>query len=170
MGVCEIGTRPTNVQQVPANTEVEVGKIYGADIYGEVWSCLPSGVFEEKMAEQWWKKIQEKGDIPLYVKVEARVIDYDFGKIMVTYKYQVNITVFARKQSPGSPIHLVIAAIAALIFAVGWLIDRVDEWRYNTWYYETYGKPPEKGKEGLLAGLGALLLLIIILYALSKRR
>ena len=89
---------------------------------------------------------------------------------MVTYKYQVNITVFARKQSPGSPIHLTIAAIAALIFAIGWLIDRVDNWRYNTWYYETYGKPPEKDKEGLLADIGTLLLLIIILYILSKRR
>ena len=36
MAVYEIGTRPTNVQPVPADTEVEIGRIYGADIYGEV--------------------------------------------------------------------------------------------------------------------------------------
>lgn len=169
MAVYEIGTRPTNVQVVSADTEVEQGRIYGADIYGEVWSYLPSGTFEEKMAQEWWKKIQEKGDQPIYVRVEARVIDYDFGKVMVTYKYATNITVFARKQSSGTPIHLIIAAIAALIFAVGWLIDKVDEWRYNTWYYETYGVPP-KPPEDTLKGLGLLLLLIIILYILSKRR
>ena len=170
MSVYEIGTRPTNVQIVPPNTEVEQGRIYGADIYGEVWSYLPSGTFEEKMAQEWWKKIQEKGDQPIYVRVEARVIDYDFGKVMVTYKYATNITVFARKGEDAINIVQLLVAIAALIFSVGWLIDRVDEWRYNTWYYETYGRPPEKGKEGLLAGLGTLLLLIIILYILSKRR
>ena len=167
MVVYEIGVRPTNVQQVPADTEVEIGKIYGVDIYGEVWSYLPPGTFEEKMAQEWWNKIKEKGDIPLYVRVEARVIDYG-GGIMVRQKYATNVTVFARKQSSGTPIHLVIAAIAALIFALSYLISQVDEWRYNTWYYETYGRPPEPDDKWKY--LAALLLLIVILYALAKRR
>jgi len=166
MVVYEIGVRPTNVQQVPADTEVEIGKIYGVDIYGEVWSYLPPGTFEEKMAQEWWNKIKEKGDIPLYVRVEAGVIDYG-GGIMVRQKYATNITVFARKQSSGTPIHLVIAAIAALIFALSYLISQVDEWRYNSWYYETYGEPPERDKWKYLA---TLLLLIVILYALANRR
>lgn len=169
MVVYEIGVRPSNVQIVSADTEVEVDKIYGADIYGEIWSYIPPGTYEKKMAEEWWNKIKEAGDIPLYVKVEARVIDYG-GGIMVRHKYATNVTIFARKKSSGTPIHLVISAIAALVFAIAWLISQVDEWRYNTWYYETYGKPPEKPSEGILAGLGGLLLLIIILYILSKRR
>lgn len=171
MGVYEIGTRPTNVKIVPPSTEVEQGRIYGADITGEVWSYLPPGTFEEKMAEQWWNKIKEKGDQPLYVRVEAKDVDYS-GGIMVRYKYKVNITIFARKGSDPINIVQLIAAIAALIFSIGWLIDKVDEWRYNTWYYETYGRPPEK-REELLAGLETLLLLIVILYILSilsKRR
>ena len=167
MVVYEIGVRPTNVQQVPADTEVEAGKIYGADMYGEVWSYLPPGTFEEKMAQEWWNKIKEKGDIPLYVRVEARVIDYG-GGIMVRQKYATNITVFARKvHDPIDIVHLILA-IAALIFSIGWLIDRVDKWRYNTWYYETYGKPPEPDDKWKY--LAALLLLIVILYALAKRR
>ena len=87
---------------------------------------------------------------------------------MVRQKYATNVTVFARKQSSGTPIHLVIAAIAALIFALSYLISQVDEWRYNSWYYETYGKPPEPDDKWKY--LAALLLLIVILYALAKRR
>jgi len=171
MGVYEIGTRPTNVQVVSSDTDVKVGDIYGAEMSGIVWSFLPPGTFEEKLAQKWWNKIKEKGDSPLYVRVEARVIDYG-GGIMVRHKYATNVTIFARKKSSGTPIHLILFAIASIILSLSWLISQVDEWRYNTWYYKTYEKPPEKPSEGItsLAGLGGLLLLIIILHILSKRR
>jgi len=140
-----VGTPPTDITQVSSDYELKSGQIYGAQ--GGI--VVPFWKSESEYATIVWNSIKEKGDTPLYVSV-TNEHDFLLGKVVRYTFYAVHHSPFAISTIVG----LILATVLAYV---------VGKYIVTPIYLIAKQRP-------VTFGLGTLALVVVILYALSRRK
>jgi len=154
MAVYEVGKLPEGeFREVNADYDIKKGDYYGFKIDSWLREDQYSALgYEEGIARTIWNQIREKGDKPIYLKVEV-VWDPLYSMFKVT------ATGVAQRLRSATPIWLIILAIAGFLYAISHFI---------TVAYYIFVK--KEAPPGLIPRELIILIIILIILSLIRRR